>query len=465
MNYLKYLLLCLLLLSLFCVPAVASDLEGASVTIYNSGRALVDDARTVTLPKGPASVVIKGVPETVDPTSLRAAAPGMTVRDLQYSYLPITRSNLLDRYVGRELTVIMPDPTDEDAKTLRKAILLSNLDGPVFQVGSEVYVGEYEALLLPELPKELQQEPTLTLTTDNASQGRKTVRLSYLMGGLNWQADYALTVEPAGTSASIDAWATVRNDTSGGFVGADIRLVAGDVQRAPSPRVMYMSEAAPRMAMNDAAGKEMAEESFSQYHVYSVGRPVSLAPRSTRQISLFEAPKVTVEQALVSRFHGGPSQQRGEVKQSVASILTFANTDAAGLGRPMPGGLVRVFMPTSDGASLLAGESRIGHTGPGGEVKLTLGNAFDINVTRTQTGYRKLGKNSFEVSWTIEVVNGRDTVQQLTLSDGYSGQWKVVSADTKYTVPDAGTLQFDLTVPPSRDGKPLVVSYTVQMNY
>lgn len=466
MNWLKYnVFFVLVLIAVACLSGTtqAADLKGATVTIYNKGTALIEDVRSVTLPKGPASVVIKGVPETLDPTSLRAEAPGMTVLDLAYRYLPASRANLLDRYVGRELTVIMPDPTDAEARTLRKATLLSNHDGPVFQVGNEIYVGDYEALLLPELPADLQQEPTLTLTTDNAAQGRKSVRLGYLMSGLSWQADYALTVDRDGQRAKLDAWATVSNDTRGGFTGADIRLVAGDVQRDRTPRPMLMGVRAKGMAMNDEAATAPRQESFSQYHVYSLARPVNLGARSTRQISLFAAPNLGVSQTLISRFHGSLGQMRGSVDQTVTSELAFANTGKNGLGRPMPAGLMRVFMPTTDGVQLLAGESRIKHTGPGGEVRLTLGSAFDVAVSRTQTAYRKLGKNSFETAWRIEIVNGRTTPQQLTLADGYAGQWQVVAADKPYTMPDAGTLQFQLTVPPTPDGKPVTVSYTVQV--
>ncbi len=114
---------------------------------------------------------------------------------------------------------------------------------------------------------------------------------------------------------------------------------------------------------------------------------------------------------------------------------------------------------------LLAGESSIGHVGPGGEVKLTLGQAFDVTVERSQTSFRKLGKNSFEMSWSLSVVNGKKTPQELRLTDFYSGQWNIVKADRKYSKPDARSVQFDLTVPPTAGKKPMVVNYTVQVTY
>jgi len=469
MNRLKCLIiLCISsLLIVFCaVSVMAASVKNASVTVYNSGRALVKEARSVTLPKGLASVVIKDVPSTLDPTSVRATAKGMAVYDLQYSFLPITTDNILNRYLGKELTVIMPDPSDVDAKILRKATLVSNVDRPIFLVGNEVYVGNYEALLFPDLPKDLEREPTLRLSTDTKSAGKRDVVLSYLMGGLTWRADYALTVTGKGDSASIDAWATVNNTSQGSFTNASLKLVAGDVKQSGSNRVSYAKAAAPMMEADMvSSGSQPREEQFSEYHVYDVKRRVTLAEASTKQLSLFSASKVGVKQELVSLFHGGNGQRNGKVKQSVAVSLSFANTDKNGLGRPMPSGLVRVFMPTSDGSQLLAGESRIGHVGKGGEVKLALGQSFDVSVERSQTNFKKLGKRSYEMSWRISIINGKADAQSLTLKDMYPGQWNVTKADRKFTKPDAGSLEFSLSVPPSKNGQPMTIDYTVQVTY
>lgn len=467
MNRLKSHILLSLITLMACAvstPSFAGSIKGASLAVYNSGRALVKEFRTVTLPKGMASVVFKDVPSSLDPTSVRASAKGMTVLDLEYSHIPISEANLLDRYLGKELTVIMPDPADADARVLRKAVLIAVGPQPVFHVGKEVYVGKYDALLFPELPEGLQQEPTLTLTTDNEAAAKRDVMLNYLMGGLNWRADYTLSIDRSGDSASLDSWATVNNTSGHGFLGASLKLIAGDVARAPQPRrsraknmVMMESVAAP------APG--IAEESFAEYHAYSIDRKVNLTADGTRQLSLFSAPEVGVKQQLVSRFHVGVGQRSAPIRQQVRSVVTLANTEANGMGNPMPGGLVRVFMPGSDGSMLLAGESRIGHVGKGGEIKLRLGSAFDVSVERRQTSFKKLGKNSFEMEWQIRIVNGKAAPQPIKLRDAYRGQWKINAADRKYTRPDAGTLEFDLTVPPSRNGKPTIVNYSVQVTY
>lgn len=466
----KYVFPLVLLFFLMLVPSVSlAGGSGAFVAVYNSGRAQVRETRVVTLPAGPAAVVFTDVPSTLDPTSIRAVAPGMAVQGVEYRYRPITPENLLDNYVGKELNVILPDPADADARILRKATLLSNAGAPVFSIGKEVYVGGYEALILPELPKNFDKKPTLTLTTDNADEGKKSVALHYLMGGLVWRADYTMAVSGDGATADIEAWATVTNSSDYAFKGADLRLVAGDVQRAP---VAYKTvrRAQPMLAMEAAvdndAGGGASEESFSEYHVYTVNRAVNLPAQGARQVNLFSAAGVPVTQELVSRYHAGTGQRGGKISQSVEATLTFENLAQSHLGRPLPAGQVRVFMPTTDGHHLLAGETRLKHVPEGGKVQLVLGRAFDVGVERRQTSFERVGKNTFEIGWAITVTNGKKTPQDIKLKDTFRGQWKILSADTAYTVADSGTIEFDLKAVPSTAGtNGKIINYTVRIQY
>jgi hypothetical protein len=456
---------------LFLLAPLAGAVQavGSVLAVYNSGQAQVTESRVVTLPEGAAAVVFTDIPTTVDASSIRATAPDMTVQDVEFSYKPITAANLLDAYIGKELSVILPDPSDANARILRKAKLLANADRPIFAMGKEVYVGSYEALLLPEMPDGLDAEPTLTLTTRSTVAGRKNVALSYLMGGLTWRADYNLTVNQSGHTADLDAWATVDNSSNHAFSGADLRLVAGDVQRAAAPKMLMRSNAmmAEGMVMDaPPASAPAAEESFSQYHVYDPGRYVSIPASGSKQVGLFSSVNIPVKTELSSRFRSTPNQRAGKISQSVESALLFTNTQENNLGKPMPAGVVRVFMPDSSGTKLLAGEARLGHVADGEDVRLVIGRSFDVNVERTQTSFQRIGKNAAEVGWKITVRNGSDKPKDIRLEEALSGQWTVLNADTPYTAKDAGTIEFDLKgVAPSVGKEGKVINYTVRFEY
>ncbi|WP_319583386.1 DUF4139 domain-containing protein [uncultured Pseudodesulfovibrio sp.] len=448
-------------------PLADAHAAGSVLAVYNSGQAQVTESRVVTLPQGAAAVVFTDIPTTIDASSIRATAPDMTVEDIQYAYKPITAGNLLDAYLGKELSVILPDPSDANARILRKAKLLANADRPIFAMGKEVYVGSYEALLLPEMPKGLDAEPTLTLTTRSSVAGRKNVALSYLMGGLSWSADYNLTVTQSGKAADLDAWATVDNRSDHAFSGADLRLVAGDVQRAAAPKMLMRANAvmAEGMAM-DSAPAPASEEAFSQYHVYDPGRYVSIPASGSKQVGLFSSANIPVKTELSSRFRSTPNQRAGKISQSVESALLITNTKENNLGKPMPAGIVRVFMPDSGGTKLLAGEAHIGHVAEGEDVRLVIGRSFDVNVERVQTSFQRIGKNAAEVGWRITVRNGSAESKDIKLMDAMSGQWTVLNADTPYMAKDAGTIEFDLKgVAPSAGKEGKVINYTVRFEY
>ncbi|OIQ49217.1 hypothetical protein BerOc1_01141 [Pseudodesulfovibrio hydrargyri] len=456
---------------LFLLAPLAGGVHaaGSVLAVYNSGQAQVTESRVVTLPEGAAAVVFTDIPSTINPASIRATAPDMTVEEVQYAYRPITPSNLLDAYVGKELSVILPDPADANARILKKAKLLSNEGKPIFAIGKEVYVGSYEALLLPEMPQGLDTKPTLTLTTRSSVAGRKNVALSYLMGGLDWHADYNLTVSQSRETADLDAWATISNESGQAFPGADLRLVAGDVQRVAALKRSGRHEVFENMmemSMDASRAPAATEESLFEYHVYDPGRYVSVPASGTKQVGLFSAVNIPVKTELSSRFHNTSNQRSGEIGQNVDATLIFTNSEGNNLGKPMPGGVVHVFMPTSDGTKLLAGEAGIGHVANGGEVRLSVGRSFDVNVKRVQTSFQRIGKNAAEVGWKITVRNGSAEPRDIRLEEALSGQWTVLNADTPYTAKDSGTIEFDLKgVAPSAGKEGKVINYTVRFEY
>lgn len=445
--------------------ATAASTKNGDVVIYNSGQALVSEVRTVTLPRGPANVVIRDVPATINAPSIRATAEAMTVNGVQYNFTPATQDNLLRESIGKELVVLVPSLGGEGF-VKREGVLIAYADKPVFRFGKEIYAGDFAGIYFPELPEAIDESPSLILSTHNETPGKRDILLSYLMSGLSWRADYALTVDTAGTSGALTGWATVSNNGDHAFSSADVTLVAGTVQRArpvhtkAMGRTMVMDS---EMAM--AASSNVQQGSVSQYHTYSLDERVDLPGDTTRQIRLFDAANVGVREELTSRFHVNGNVSYSHHPQSVESRLIMKNTKDNGLGIPLPGGVVRVYMDSSSGQQTLVGEPSIGHSGNGATLELTLGQSFDVSVERTRTSYSKLGKRSYEVTWTLAVTNGRKTAQQLRLADLYSGDWKVTKASHSYTTPDSETLLFDLTVPPNADSAPMKITYTAQVSY
>ena len=216
----------------------------------------------------------------------------------------------------------------------------------------------------------------------------------------------------------------------------------------------------------DSAPAPAAEETFSQYHVYDPGRYVSIPASGSKQVGLFSAANIAVKTELSSRFRSTPNQRSGKISQSVESALLFANTQENNLGKPMPAGVVRVFMPDSAVPSCWQARPASATWPLARDVRLVIGRSFDVNVERVQTSFQRIGKNAAEVGWKITVRNGSAQPKDIRLEESLSGQWTVLNADTPYAAKDAGTIEFDLKgVAPSAGKEGKVINYTVRFEY
>ena len=77
----------------------------------------------------------------------------------------------------------------------------------------------------------------------------------------------------------------------------------------------------------------------------------------------------------------------------------FKNEEKAGLGLPMPAGIVRVYQNDSKGGTHFVGEDRIGHTPKDEMLNLKIGNAFDVVSERKQVDFEKIASNVYEVEY------------------------------------------------------------------
>ncbi len=460
------------LLSLFLLAAPAAafadSAKSLTVTVYNGGRALVNEVRSMDLPEGQARVEFQDVAQTIEAPSLQVksltAPDAFKVMDMNYEYDLVNTQNLLNRYVGKELRVKLTGYKCQDCMVVKDATLLANTDRPIFEVDGEIYVGNYESVLLPELPEGLRPRPTLVWLVDNQGPATQDIEASYLAGGLDWRADYVLKVDKDEKGGALSGWVTLSNTSGKSYEDASLKLVAGDVNRARPEMNMYKQRAMAAAPMMESA--DVAEEEFFEYHLYNVTRPVTVLQNQTKQISLLQAPSMTVAKKLVGRYGGYSGTRGAKIKQPVKAYLTFTNDKKNGLGLPLPKGIVRAYQQSNDGSTLFVGEDRIDHTAKHEEVKLLMGESFDVKVDRVQTAYEKLGSKTVRYGWEISVLNAKNEPQTVHLEESIPGDWKITEASMDYTKLDAHTIEFVVTAPPAgEEGKRTTLSYTAVVDY
>jgi hypothetical protein len=134
------------------------------------------------------------------------------------------------------------------------------------------------------------------------------------------------------------------------------------------------------------------------------------------------------------------------IKDTVQVYYQFKNEASAGLGMPMPAGVVRVYQSDSKGGVHFVGEDRIDHTPKDEMLKLKIGNAFDVVSERKQVDFEKIASNVYEVEYEVALRNHKSTPVTVEVNEPIGGTWRIIRSTHEYTKTDAWAAQFNLPV-------------------
>ena len=445
-----------------------------AVTVYNDGRGLVREERNLDLAAGVNEVRFMEVAEQIQAPTVRVApvegAP-FTVLEQNYEYDLLSPAKLLDKFVGQTITLVqqklMNNSTVEEAV---EAKLLSNNAGTVWEIGGKIVVNPpYSRMIFPNVPENLIAKPTLVWQIGAPTAGKRRIEASYITGGMKWSADYVLSLDPLEERAGLQGWVTVNNNSGASYKDAKLKLVAGDVHKAET-QFQFLDRQRGDLPLPAAAPADaFAEESLFEYHLYTLDRPSTIRNAQTKQIQLLQAEGIRINKDFVlnggthyfqSVWSGPPS------KEKVAVFISFKNSEVIpGLGQPMPKGIIRVFKKDRSGSPQLIGEDNIDHTPRNEEIKLELGNAFDIVAERRQTDFRHLTTrpaNTYESAHEIKIRNQKDTPVTVRVVEPIGGEWTMLETSIPNRKTAAFESQWDVPVPA---GGETVLTYRVRVKY
>jgi len=431
-----------------------NDQSDLSVTVYNSNIALIRDVRNLSLPSGQFRLKLMDIAATVNPATVHFRSvtepEKLGVLEQNYEYDLLEPAKLLHKYVGKEVTLTRSYMENGTTKREEiKATLLADNNGPVWKIGNDIVTGMFgESYRFPEVPANLFDRPTLLMTLENSGSHKQQLETSYLAGNLSWNSDYVLTIGRDDKAADLDGWVTLVNNSGTAFHNARLQLVAGDLNRI-QPAVAGMARS--DMAMAKAArAEQFAQENFSEYHLYTLGRKTSVEDKESKQISLLQGSGIPVEKRFVvngQNFYYHNQQNPGSpIKDNVMVYYKFKNEEKSGLGMPMPAGNVRVYQKDSKGNILFVGEDRIDHTPKDEALNVHIGNAFDVISERKQTDYKRIDTHTWEMEFEITLRNHKDAPITIEVNEPIGGDWEMLTSTYKYTKSAAWAAQFNVPV-------------------
>jgi hypothetical protein len=385
--------------------------EHPNVKPYGIG--IVQDERDVELARGVSEYRFSDVARHIEPETVRfscESAPGtVQVLEQSFEYDRVTAEAVLMKYIDKGITVELENgarvtglllATDEDPGRL-----VLGTSGGATEIVDRAKVSR---ILLSALPEGLIARPTLAWLVDTRRGGKSRVKVAYRTRGLVWEAGYTALLSSDEKTLALSGVATIGNASGARYEDARLKLVAGEVNLVDPPELLEdasreVGGAMMLLCADEGEGEQGFEEkSFFEYHMYTLGRRCTLGDNEVKQIELFEhAPRVPVRKTYVyyglllprhreelGVYHDPGRDLDVKCNSKVDVYLHFDNEQAAGLGIPLPAGLVRLHKrDPADGQEEFVGEDEITHTPKGEEVTLRLGSALDVVGERRQTGF------------------------------------------------------------------------------
>jgi hypothetical protein len=461
----------------------ASAAQSTEVTIYNQGFGLVKEVRRLDLKAGRQTVAIEDVAAMIEPSSVSirnlTRPTEFQVLEQNYQFDLISPIAILNKSVGQRVRFVRSFGTQREVLegTLLNAptAIVGTADGGNHQTfnGMVIRTSDGRIVLNPtgeievqSVPEGLIGVPTLLWDVQSKSGGANDVEVSYLTRGLGWSADYVLTLDEPSSRGDLRGWVTIDNQSGATFREATLKLLAGDVRRVQphSPGVR-----APAMEMMDMAAKAgFDQESFFEYHLYTLQRPATVRQREIKQVSLLEAVAVPYRKKLIVDALMGFGQMfpnEGEI--GVGTLrpqvrIEFENRRENNLGMPLPMGRIKVYQRDRSGSVQMIGEDQIQHTPRDERISLVVGRSFDVVAERKRTHFRRLGTSAAETSFEIELRNRKEVPETVHVYERHWGDWKVTQQNFESRKLDANTLEFVVELKPGETKK---IVYTVETRW
>jgi hypothetical protein len=444
------------------------DQTGMAVTVYNVNLGLVKDQREIRLSTGTGEVRFMDVASQIIPTSVSIKSlidpHSMMVLEQNYEYDLLNPQKLLDKYVGREVKLYYKNPYTEREETV-SAMLLSNNGGPIFRIGDEITFGHPGRIIFPGVPENLISKPTLVWLIQNSlSSASQKIEASYLTNGINWRADYVVTLNDSDDRADLSGWVTIDNKSGTTYRNAKLKLVAGDVNRVKD-EFEYQDKMMRTAEMAAKAVPQFQEEEFFEYHIYTLEREATIKENQTKQIGLVSADMIPVRKELI--YQGAAFYYRNRygdaiTNQKVGVFVEIENRKENNLGIPLPKGTVRVYKHDKEKSLQFVGEDSIDHTPKDEKVRIKLGNAFDVIGSRKQTDWKKIASDTYEASFEILLRNHKKEDVAVKVVEPIPGDWTMLSASHQHKKTEAFTAEFTVPVQKDQETK---ITYRVRMRF
>ena len=414
-----------------------------SVTIYNNNQALVQDVRTLNLPRGRSKQQFPDVSAQIRAETVTLSGPAIGIVEQNFDFDLLTPAKLMEKAVGQTVTLIRTNPATGAETRVRAQILAAN-GGVVMKIGDTIEVLRDDGLpvrvIFDRVPPNLRARPTLSITLESAG-GQVPTALSYLTPGLGWKADYVTLFDEAKQTIDVQGWVTLTNNSGTDYRNADVLLVAGSPNNG---RGRNSSPQWPTGTIDSAGTESNDRERLGDYYLYPLAERTTVANAQQKQVSFLDVTAAPARK--VYEYTNGWLGSSDAA--SASSVLKFSTSHSGGLGDQLPAGIMRVYMRDRRGDPQFIGESQIEATPMGSSMSIRTGDAFDVKVKTVVEERTRRSASRWRTKMRYEVTNARP--EAVTVDLAQSGLWGDVRIEQESQASErvsADKVEWSLNVP------------------
>ncbi|MGH9557531.1 MAG: DUF4139 domain-containing protein, partial [Terriglobales bacterium] len=474
-----------------------------ALTIYNQNFAVVRQTVPLDLKSGVNTVQFTEPTAHLEPESVILRDPlgkyRLQILEQNYRSDPVSQPLLLSLFEGKTIDFLAQYKDREEivrGKIIRSgyvphqtgwqqygqqyyqtqmAYMQGGAGQPIIEVDGKLRFSLPGQPLFPALGDDTILKPTLSWQLETDRSGKFEAEISYVTGGMRWQADYNLVAPEKGDVVDLVGWVTIDNQSGKVFENARIKLMAGDVSKI-QPQDAIAFNGRLEMAKSAAMAPVVTEKAFDEYHLYTLQRPTTLHDRETKQVEFVRATSVKSDRLYI--YDGAwidPNRYRGwgyenirmdqnygtQSNPKVWVMQEFKNSEENKLGIPLPKGRLRFYRRDDDGQLEFTGENVIDHTPKDETIRVYTGNSFDLTGERKRVNYRldPVRNQWVDESFEIKVRNHKkEPVEVRVVEHLYRWtNWQIRIPSHKYIKTDSQTVEFRVIIPP--DGEQMI-TYT-----
>ncbi len=468
--------------------STASDPQRVVLSLHDQGFAWVSEMRRITPASGLNRLLFNDVPRGLDPASLTLiplrSDAGLSLREQRFRDDLPSIDTVLHRYLGQPIEVHAGGDVHQGRllKRFGDEGLLLGTDGTaqLFLQASAI-----DFIQLPDASARLALQPRLEWLAEVEREGPQSVRLSYRLDGIHWQADYDMIMAPDGQTAYLGVRIGLDNRSQARYEDAQIQLIVtergqvqAETQRAAQPRATRASGTVspPLRYAYGATTPSFAETiagSAGQV-TYSLRDRLTLVPGERVHVHFAQVVALPIERffvydgVLFDRFQRPRRNDWNYGTEShsvVEAHVQFANERAEGLGVDLPPGRFRLYQQRADGALDWVGEDQVLPISAGEPGHVRLGPARGLRGERERVGYTEITPmRVYEESFQITLENHTEDTAEIRVVE-HLYRWhdfEIVRADAEYEQVNEQTIEFRTSL---RPGGRRTIHYTVRYSW